>query len=183
MTVLSILICSLPERENQLKRLLKILDEQINKLSEKCVEYIVDCAPRGIMTTGQKRNSLLMNAKGEYICYIDDDDIVSNDYVEKILEALKTKPDCVGLVGVLKRPGQEDWTFRHSITVERWCSDQTRKIYFRTPNHLNPVRRILADTVAFKNITVGEDHDYSNRLKPLLKTEVFIEGIIYFYLK
>ena len=183
MTVLSILICSLPERENQLKRLLKILDEQIDKLPVKCVEYLVDCAGRGVMTTGQKRNDLLARAKGEYICYVDDDDIVSNDYIQKVLEALESKPDCVGMVGVLKRPGVEDWTFRHSITVDRWCSDKEKKIYFRTPNHLNPVKRILADTVAFKNITIGEDHDYSTRLKPLLKTEVFIEGIIYFYLK
>jgi glycosyltransferase involved in cell wall biosynthesis len=135
------------------------------------------------MTTGFKRNELLRQARGEYIAYIDDDDIVSIDYIKKILLASENDSDCIGMVGILRRLGRVDWTFRHSITVDRWCKDKEKKIYFRTPNHLNPVKRRIADIVGFKSITIGEDRDYSDRLRPMLKTETFIEGPIYFYLK
>lgn len=180
--VLSILICSLPERIHTLNRLLAILDRQIDRYPGQ-VEYLVDSTPRGIITTGCKRNELLRQAKGEYIAYVDDDDIVSVDYVGRILLAAKDQNDCIGMVGVLRRIGKPDWTFRHSITVDRWCKDKEKKIYFRTPNHLNPVKRRIADLIKFKNLTVGEDRDYSDRLRPFLKTETFLEGPIYFYLK
>jgi len=165
-----------------LNRLLAILDKQIDQHKGE-VEYLVDSTPRGIMTTGFKRNELLSKAHGEYICYVDDDDIVSMDYVRKIIIAADNDSDCIGMVGILRRMGRPDWSFRHSITVDRWCRDKEKKIYFRTPNHLNPVKRRLADAVRFKSITIGEDRDYSDRLRPLLKTETFIESPIYFYLK
>jgi glycosyltransferase involved in cell wall biosynthesis len=182
MLVLSILICSLPERTNQLTRLLTVLDKQVNQHKIE-VEYLIDFTPRGMMTTGFKRNELLYRAKGEYVCYVDDDDLVSTDYVSKILAAAKCDSDCIGIVGILKRKGRPDWTFRHSITVDRWCKDKEKKIYFRTPNHLNPIKRRLADLTGFNNLTIGEDRDYSDRIKSHLKTETFIEGPIYYYLK
>jgi len=44
------------------------------------------------------------------------------------------------------------------------------------------VKREHAIATGFKNITYAEDKDYSDRIKPLLKTEVFLERPIYFYL-
>lgn len=55
-------------------------------------------------------------------------------------------------------------------------------VYYRNPNHLNPVKKELAIQVPYKEINFGEDKDYSERLFPLLKTEVYISGIIYYYL-
>jgi glycosyltransferase involved in cell wall biosynthesis len=161
---------------------MKLLESQI-KFRTNEVEILVDIAPRGIITTGFKRNDLLRQAKGEYICYVDDDDLVSIDYIKKILLAAENDHDCIGMVGILRSTGEPDWTFRHSITVDRWCKDRQKKIYFRTPNHLNPVKRRIAYLVGFKDITIGEDRDYSDRLRPLLKTETFIEDPIYYYLK
>jgi hypothetical protein len=46
---------------------------------------------------------------------------------------------------------------------------------------LNPIKRKIALSVGFLDISVGEDYDYSLRLKPLLKTEVYIKTPIYFY--
>ena len=39
----------------------------------------------GTMSTGSKRNTLLFLAIGEYICYFDDDDWPSPDYLKKYL--------------------------------------------------------------------------------------------------
>ena len=43
------------------------------------------------------RNTGLKKAKGEYIAFIDSDDMVSEDYIEQILKAIETDPDTVYL--------------------------------------------------------------------------------------
>ena len=70
--------------------------------------------------------------------------------------------------------------FIHSIKYKTWFEENY--IYYRCPNHLNPVKRELALKVRFLPQDSGEDCDYSKRLLPLLKTETYIEGIIYNYL-
>ena len=78
---LSILICTLPERKAYLARLLGILSPQVIQGK---VEVLTDDTPRGVITTGQKRNNLLNRAKGKYIVFIDDDDMVPGHYVNRI---------------------------------------------------------------------------------------------------
>ncbi len=172
---LSILICSIIGREKELSRLLEDLEKQKTEQVEILVE--VDNEK---MSIGPKRNSLLKKAEGDYIAFIDDDDEVSVNYVVKILEALKTNPDCCGIEGFLIRPGHK-YKFIHSIRYDTWFSKND--IYYRCPNHLNPVRRELALQVGFPEKDYGEDQDYSLSLFPLLKTEVYIQGVLYYYVK
>lgn len=172
---LSILICTLEEREGKLKRLLDVLNPQINEN----VEIIVK-SDSGQMSIGTKRNALLHEATGEYISFIDDDDLVSDNYVTKILEAIKTNPDCCGLKGTITFQGQCPKTFIHSIQYKNWFEENG--IYYRCPNHLNPVKRELALQTSFKEISFGEDRDYSIRLSPLIQKEEMIEDHIYYYL-
>lgn len=173
---LSILICSLYEREFLLNRLLEVLKPQIT--SE--IEYIID-VDNGEVTTGFKRNRLLEKATGEYISFIDDDDLISKDYVSKIFNATRTSPDCCGMEGLITFQKRKiTRKFIHTIKCTEWYEKD--HVYYRCPNHLSPVKRIHAITTKFPDITVGEDHDYSNRLRPLLKTEIYIDGPIYFYL-
>ena len=46
---------------------------------------------------GKPRNIGLDNATGDYIAFIDSDDLVSDDYIENILKAIKGIPDVVYL--------------------------------------------------------------------------------------
>ncbi len=172
---LSILICSLKERKEKLKRLL----EELEKQHHKAVEILIEVDDKKI-TTGTKRNRLLKKAKGDYIAFIDDDDEVSVNYVAKILEALKTDPDCCSLEGVLFRPNQT-YPFYHTIECTEWYQKDGK--YYRTPNHLNTVKRELALQTGFLKINQGEDVDYSTRIRHLLKTEAYIEGVLYYYIK
>ncbi len=172
---LSILICSIIGREKKLSRLLEDLEKQ----KTDNIEILVETDNKK-MSIGAKRNSLLKKAKGDYIVFIDDDDEVSVNYVVKILEALKTNPDCCGIEGFLIRPGCK-YKFIHSIQYNTWFSKND--IYYRCPNHLNPVRRELALQVGFPEKDYGEDQDYSLSLFPLLKTEVYIQSILYYYIK
>ncbi len=172
---LSILICSLDERKEKRNRLL----EELKKQHHEAVEILIEVDDKKV-TTGTKRNRLLKKAKGDYIAFIDDDDMISVNYVVKILEALKTDPDCCSLEGVLFRPNQT-YPFYHSIECTGWYQKDGK--YYRTPNHLNTVKRELALQIGFLRINRGEDVDYSTRIRHLLKTEAYIKGVLYYYIK
>ncbi len=173
---LSILICSIEERKNFLDKLLSVLmDQLVDEL-----EILVETDNRE-MTTGAKRNILLERATGDYIAFVDDDDMVSDDYVSKILKAIESNPDCCGMEGLTFRENTEKGQkFIHSIKYDEWF--RIGNIFLRCPNHLNPVKRELALQVKFPDQCYREDYDYSKRLRPLLKTETIVEGPIYYYL-
>ena len=171
----SILICSLEERREQLLSLLS--DLELQKTDE--VEILTNIDNRQC-TIGMKRNELLLRAAGDYIAFIDDDDKVSSDYIEKILKAAQSNPDCVGMEGSIAFASSGIVRkFIHSIQYNSWF--QQKDIYYRCPNHLSPVRRDLALQVMFPDISVGEDRIYSEKLRPLLRNEVYIRTPIYFY--
>ena len=46
---------------------------------------------------------------------------------------------------------------------------------------MNPIKKDLAEKVKFVDKNHGEDSDFSVKIRPLLKTEVYIDKIIYFY--
>lgn len=159
-----------------LARLRAVLDPQITDE----VEVLVN-SDSGEMSIGDKRNALLKAATGDYVAFVDDDDLVRTTYVKQILAALSTNPDCVGIEGVMTINGnlQQGRLFIHSLRYRSWFEKDG--VYYRNPNHLSPVKRELALQVGFPAINHGEDHDYSKRLLALLNTEVYINGPIYHY--
>lgn len=172
---LSILICSLESRKHLLERLMKVLQPQVTE----DVEVLVR-SDSGEMPIGRKRNLLLDEATGAYVAFVDDDDLVSTDYVRKILQGVASNPDCCGIQGVITFQGKSPRTFIHSLKYKEWF--EKNFVYYRCPNHLNPVRRELALQVKFPESNHGEDRDYSTRLLPLLQNEYFISGVVYHYL-
>lgn len=185
---LSILICSLRERDKQLIGLLANLTEQKVKLCNRrppTVYFsdieIITAVDSGELTIAAKRNDLLLRAQGDYICYVDDDDKVPDYYIEEILKAIENSPDVVGFGGHYFINGVQKNDFIHSIKYNNWFEDG--KGYYRCPEHRNPVKRSLALKVGFNEAfrNFGEDKDYSMRLRLLLQTEYFIDKPMYFY--
>lgn len=172
---LSILICTLESRKTMLQRLMDVLNPQVSDAVE-----ILTSSDNGEMPIGKKRNNLLESANGEYVAFVDDDDLVSKDYVNKILMATRTSPDCCGLQGIITFQGQSPRMFIHSLQYKEWF--EKNNVYYRCPNHLNAVRKEIAMQVKFPESNHGEDRDFSTRLLPLLKREEFINGVIYHYL-
>jgi glycosyltransferase involved in cell wall biosynthesis len=172
-------VCSLASRHRQLNQLLSILEPQT---VGQPVEIIIE-KDAGQAKIGTKRNILLMKASKKYLAFVDDDDRVDPAYVSLILNAIKTgkEPDCIGMIGVMVGGRYDGWKFRHSITVTRWCKDKHARLFFRTPNHLNPIKSELARRVRFPAENYGEDKSYSDQIRPYLKTEAFIEHPIYHY--
>lgn len=177
MKSLSILTCSLKSRSFVFKRLENILKKQIYNYKQ--IELLANI-DEGEKSIGLKRNELLNASSGRYVVFVDDDDVVSSDYVFKILTAIKSKdPDCCGIEGRIIKNNSIPKKFKHSIRYKDWYEENG--IYYRCPNHLNPIKRELALSVGFDDISFGEDKNFSIKIQPLLKTEVFIPGPVYFY--
>jgi glycosyltransferase involved in cell wall biosynthesis len=174
---LSILICSLKSRKKLLDELLYVLEKQIDDTTP--VELILN-VDNGEKTIGEKRNELIQKANGEYSCFVDDDDMVSDDYIYRILTAIQThQPDCCGIEGYIyetKKPK----LFIHSIKYNEWY--HSNNTYYRYPNHLNPIKTDLIKNIGFENISHGEDKIFSDKIKNILKTEFYIKGVIYHYI-
>ena len=178
---LSILICTLPERKELYEFIDKKLSKQILDLGV-FAKQVEMCTHNSItMTTGAKRNALLEMSQGQFIVFVDDDDDVSDDYVEKIFFTILKHPyiDCIGIEGIITTDGLQQKNWIISIDCKDWYEEND--VYFRTPNHISPVRRELALKAGFPDVTYAEDREYSRRLFPLCKNEAKIKGPLYHY--
>lgn len=178
--LLSILICSVPERRAQLDWLVNYLYAQIIPTYSLKVEIVID--DRGLPTTvGEKRQTLLGRARGRYVAFIDDDDGVAFNYVERILMACAEDKDCCSLTGIMTENGKHPRRFDHSLTNSGWFTREDGS-FARTPNHISAIRRDLALKAGFLPKNIGEDHAFSNALLPMLKTEASTgDAPLYFY--
>jgi len=175
--LLSILICSLKKRQLVLLELLSKLKGQMKNTKE--VEIIV--AGGDDVSVGEKRNKLLEKAEGKYLCFIDDDDDVCDNYIELVLDAIKHGPDCCSLTGEITTNGADAKTFIHSIRYDSYFEKDG--IYYRPPNHLNVIKSEIAKQFKFPEKNFGEDTDWAMQIckSKLLKKEIWIEPTLYHY--
>lgn len=167
-------------RVNFLTRINTEIDRQIRILGvENHVEKLVLYGERE--TTGNKRNQLIKDAKGEYVAFVDDDDMITDCYIKKQLDVANSGMDCGSLNGLYFLNGVYGKPFIHSNKYTHWYN--TPEAYIRTVNHLNCVKRSIALQVPYENITIGEDGRYSEALKAsgLIKTEYQIKETLYLY--
>jgi len=180
MKKLAILIPTLEKRKESLNRLLNILSIQIN--TDDII--VITNTDNGEKATGQKRNELIETAKvreAEYICFIDDDDLPSKDYIEKAMNGLKSNPDCLSLTGMYYINGRAMKPFIHSLKFKEW--GETKDYYYRCPNHLNVVKLELIKDIPYESKYFGEDGTWSMAVQEsgVLKKESEVDGIIYHY--
>lgn len=116
-------------------------------------------------TASKPRNVGLDVAKGEYIAFIDSDDIVMNNYVEKLLSKIRKQPDIIYLswkskihdIKIITRPPK--W----NCTV--WC-----RVY---------KRELIGETRFDEKLRKAEDWVFNQQVKP--KTSLVIKEQIYIY--
>lgn len=139
-----------------------------------------------VKTIGQKRNELMQAAvelNMTHIAFIDDDDLVSGDYIETIMPGVWNNFDCCNLIGNYYENGKlNEKPFIHSIKYIKWWEDS--KYFYRCPNHLNVMKLSLVKDVPFEEKNFGEDGCWSELIASmgLLKTEYSSNNVIYHYL-
>ena len=179
--LLSILICTVTQRKEFLRRLCECLYGQLATSKWKDSVEIIVAEDDFKITIGEKRNYLLSSAIGKYICFIDDDDTISENYIEALLPILETDIyDCVG------------WKFRFlyngiptgpigTISLQNYEWRDTFEKLCKPICHLSQVRRDIALSIGFLNKSHGEDAMYASAICPLLKSEYFLDEIMYDY--
>src|SRR5690606_1110898 len=125
-----------------------------------------DPRPRGTCSTGEKRNDLMRQAKGEYIWFIDDDDWIEHDAMTEVIKGCESGADVICYNGYMTTNGHSrvDWEIRLG---HPYCATQRdgKEFYLRYPNHISPMRRELAMKARFPKTNHGEDYKFATQLK------------------
>jgi len=190
---LSILIPSLLEYDRSVPRytLIKELHRQINQSKEPSeYEILTDYTPRGQITIGAKRNKLIQQAKGKYIAFIDDDDMIRGSYIQCLSQGMMHNVDLISFGREFYRNGVYESTtfFNKFFQKENEASLKEVKAMNFNPYgishfcgfyHLSCVKREIAMQVKFIDANEREDYLWSEGIKPLIQSEHHIPLVLY----
>ena len=156
---MSFLIPTIPGREGALQRLVASIHEKMKRIAPDIRYDITIGFDNREMSIGLKRNQLLQGAKGKYMAFIDDDDEITDAYVEDLRETIR------GDFPVMRLRGQiAEYTFTHSVENPIDGMMARGDVFLRPPNHLNPMLTDVAKLIPFRDATRGEDLDWTIRL-------------------
>ena len=152
----SVLIPTIPGREQNLHSLISTLREKATRLApELRLEICVDFDNKE-SSIGTKRQRLLDRASGKYLCFVDDDDNITDEYVEDVLAMFRGEFHTMRLRGQMR-----EYNFVHSTAVKLSDPMAANGVFQRPPNHLNPMLADIAKLIRFKNAIYGEDLDWT----------------------
>lgn len=208
MPLLSILMPSIPERRDRFLVLWSKIQDQITACGAhsavNAFPLITPAHKDGGLTIGEKRQALVDHASGDYICFVDDDDDVSNDYVASLLQACRKtdvhtgdKPDVVTFAARCSLPGCVDFLINMSLRNDE--NEEARPLLGdqppydltkmagikRRPWHVCAWKRSLvaATHATFPPLMDAEDWPWCEAMLTQAKTEVHIDKILYHYRK
>lgn len=188
MILLSILIPTIPERVIQFTNLYNELMRQKTEFDTfhstlGSVEICVNSDKRfldGGLSIGKKRESLVMTAQGKYLCFLDDDESVSPDYLE-ILMRLCTKDKDVCTFKAFVKMGNFWGLVDMALSQKDNEQLNPDKVTRRPPWHICPVRSEFAKRFQFEDINSAEDFEWMEMVLSLCQTEAKTERIIFQY--
>jgi hypothetical protein len=179
-----ILIQTMPTRRKFLSSIVMQLNAQTRPYFGQVQFRVHDHDPK--MSLGENRQFMREQSPCDYVCFVDDDDRIADDYVDRILPLL----DGVDYVGFRVQAYENGKALPgptyHSLLCGGWF-DKTyadgTKSWHRDISHLNPIKRELALAVPMYG-GFAEDSRWAGDLRALgiVKTEHYIEDVMYHYL-
>lgn len=144
------------------------------------------------------RDAMLQHAEmvgARYVSFVDDDDLVADDFVASIMGALDSGPDHVGFQVEYWQDGRFKYLCDHSLRHRRWIVASQRpelragiKV-LRDFTHLDPIRTSIAVKGSFGSAfeREAEDRAWVEQVRPYLSlaggaTEAYIAKPLYRYL-
>lgn len=204
--ILSILVCHTEGRQVELSRLRLSIAYAITAYSKRKVDWVrltdfdtvialpisplnddeqqyievVINSEKGI-PIGAKRNALLGKAKGKYVCFVDDDDMIMPEFFSEIAPCFGEDFDCCSLMGQYYENGEFKSDFTHSIKYTKYRSEGG--VLVRPPNHLNVIKSDIAKRFTFPPLDYGEDTEWAMKISDanVLKKEHEVNIPLYFY--
>jgi hypothetical protein len=183
---LSVLILSIPSRFDVVRPLIDKLMTQIGDREDVEILSLMDNKSLHIW---EKRNELMRIARGTHMTWLDDDDDVADNYVDKLTEAIEANPnaDVISFDQMCYLNGVEAKVFaKMGNPHEDVLPDVTGTRYrdtLRPPYHWCCWKTSLASSEAFRaSFSHGdrgqstEDIDWLRRLYPKVEESVYLEG-------
>jgi hypothetical protein len=171
-----VLVTSIPHRHEKLLRLLAEFDRQLPRTGVGVLLYRDDLE----LCYGGKTQALIDASVADYICCVDDDDMVAPYYVAKIADALEELPQYVGFRVKWTQDGVPQKPVTHSLACGGWrdMHDQLE----RDIAQFNPIRRDLALLGTWEGGWEAERRWGDQvRATGTVKDEVFIGEELYYY--
>ena len=183
MMLLSLLI---PTTQSRMEMTMSLVDSILDQVEQGNYIGLVEIIPlwdNGEKTIGTKRNELIQMATGKYIAFVDSDDELATNYIELLMDGIAQDTDCCSLRGIYTQDGGKEYLFEHSIKYPVWETVDATIKYLRPPNHLNCIKKEIANQFKFPEIMHGEDRVWSDAIKAsgLIKTEHYIDSVLYHY--
>ena len=187
--LISILILSIPSRTESVTALMKKLEGQLG--NRRSVEILV-LTDNKSQSISEKRNVLLQAARGQFVCFMDDDDGIANNYVDALLTAATENPtvDCISFDQFCSLDG-EPMNVSFGIGNphgQLWRNEEgLLGDIKRPPYHMCLWRREIAQSEEFRpmygaNGQSTEDIDWLMRLYPKVQTEYHIPEPMHMYI-
>jgi len=184
--ILSIGIPSLSTRPKFLSEMLGNLDRQIGVRQD--VELFVLCDNASI-SIGRKMNLLMEMMTGEYVCFLGDDDRVTDDFVDTLIDAIKEHgTDCVSYNMEYIKDGRHVSTIREGAGFRRERGNRMcleveglTAVWTGPASCKMPMRRELVAPYKYNDISFGEDAQFMAWVNGRLTTDHHIERTLYTY--
>jgi glycosyltransferase involved in cell wall biosynthesis len=116
------------------------------------------------------RNLGLSKARGDYVAFVDSDDLVAEDYIEKIIKAAEGKPDYIEM----------SW---RSLNTNEYFYRVSEYEYLENPSVCTRCfKRSFIGNVRFnEDKDAGEDEDFTRHLDISRGKRGFVSKYLYFY--
>jgi Glycosyl transferase family 2 len=172
-----ILIPTIPHRNVKLRTLLAALDYQMVSGVR-----VLACRDNLQLTLPQKNQKLQDAATGDYVSWIDDDDMYAPDYLRLVMQALEKDPDMVGFQVRWTIDGVRQLPVDHSLKYDGWQLHEDGQLV-RDITCLNPIRRELARLTRWEYLPHGTDGHWAYLLRQTgaVRKEEYIPQEMYYY--
>ena len=179
--VLTILVPTVPSRlEYFYPKIMKQLLTQTEKYNNIELISFFDNKKR---TIGKKRGEMLNLAQGKYVTFVDDDDRISDDYVDEIMKAIVTnnEVDCI-VYNVICCVNNSNVKKLCKYGVEFEYGDINGGLEWRgKPAHTMVWKSAIAKAHLYSDRQNGEDMDWVKRACLDIKTQYRIDKVLYYY--
>ena len=156
---ISFLIPTIAGREKSLVRLTDSIHEKMARLAPH-LRYTINLSfDNREMSVGMKRQKLIQESKAKYSAFIDDDDEITDAYIEDMYKMIQESYPVMRLRGRI-----DPYTFTHSLENTLKGAMARGEVFLRPPNHLNPMMTDVAKLIHYKDALRGEDLDWTIRM-------------------
>ena len=136
-------------------------EKELDKLKAKVIHL-----PSNSGGASRPRNVGLNHAKGDYIAFIDSDDIVTTDYIEKVLKSLKS--DLIYI----------SWKSQvHNIIIDKEPPNWNCAVWCRIYK-----KEIIGDLRFDDSLRIAEDYAFNKKIHPT-STSVIRKQIYYYNIR